>query len=269
MAKCLFAHLLVYLGIHRFIEKNIYKMEIASKFSPMTIFRICVVIFVIVVVVFIITNFLATPSSQIQYTYAGDSKNANTDRLPNIDPAVLETADHASVWNSTRSTTDPTTTTESTSSSVYGEGLSVPLEISPAVRNKYENPNKAQSTRWKGQKHVYEIVRGMFNRNETIYTNYRDEHCPVNPETHRRLEYDIFIPNKRVAIEFNGEQHYKPVSVFGSGSNIQQFRRDQIKAQHAIANKIVLITIPYTMTDESEIRNYISTILMSHGISRT
>lgn len=63
----------------------------------------------------------------------------------------------------------------------------------------------------------------------------------------RPLKFDIYIPNLRLAIEYNGEQHYIPTGFFGSKSPdkdfIKQQERDQYKRDFCINKNIQLIEI--------------------------
>lgn len=65
--------------------------------------------------------------------------------------------------------------------------------------------------------------------------------------SNRKLYVDFFLPNNNVIIEFNGEQHYRPIEMFGGESAFkrQQFRDEAVRA-YCIDHKIKLIEIPYT-----------------------
>lgn len=65
------------------------------------------------------------------------------------------------------------------------------------------------------------------------------------------LPFDFYLPEYNVCIEYDGEQHYKPVS-FGSGNkkHIEEIfeytqRHDQIKNEYCKSKGIRLIRIPY------------------------
>ena len=63
-----------------------------------------------------------------------------------------------------------------------------------------------------------------------------------------QLFVDFFIPSMNVAIECQGEQHYKFVAHFHKdkdGFTAHQ-ARDAMKKQWAMKNKVKLIEIPYT-----------------------
>lgn len=64
------------------------------------------------------------------------------------------------------------------------------------------------------------------------------------------LEFDFFIPSIKIAIEFDGIQHFKPVKHFGGKKAfIDQKKRDETKNKYCEDKDIFLIRIPYTEED--------------------
>lgn len=64
---------------------------------------------------------------------------------------------------------------------------------------------------------------------------------------------DFYLPKYNTVIEYNGEQHYKPVQWFGGLENYDlQKMRDESLRQYCNENKIKLIEIPYTEFDNIE-----------------
>ena len=60
------------------------------------------------------------------------------------------------------------------------------------------------------------------------------------------LRFDFYLPGKNICIEYNGIQHYKMVEYFGGVDNfIKGQKRDKIKEQFCINNKIQLVIIKY------------------------
>lgn len=63
----------------------------------------------------------------------------------------------------------------------------------------------------------------------------------------RQLSYDFYLPDYNLLIEYQGEQHYRPIDRFGG---IQQFEiqeeHDRRKKDYAIENKINLLEISYS-----------------------
>ena len=87
----------------------------------------------------------------------------------------------------------------------------------------------------------------------------------------QRFDFYCIYNNKKYAIEYNGEQHYK-YNPFFHGHDISVFEkyqeRDKKKAQYCLNNNIELIIIPYTMTNE-EIKAYINNFFSSSTTSST
>lgn len=72
------------------------------------------------------------------------------------------------------------------------------------------------------------------------------------------LPFDFFLPDYNVCIEYNGEQHYKPISFFG-GIEAFEIRKnhDNIKRDYCNNHNYKLIEIPYTVDTMDEIKNII------------
>lgn len=62
----------------------------------------------------------------------------------------------------------------------------------------------------------------------------------------RQLRFDFYLPDKNICIEFNGIQHYKPISLFGGEKTyLYQMKNDNIKKEFCEKNGIQLLVIPY------------------------
>ncbi len=70
-----------------------------------------------------------------------------------------------------------------------------------------------------------------------------------SPEWLSPQRFDIYFQDLNIAIEYQGEQHFKPVDFGGKGKSFakKQFisnqRRDEIKAKKAKANNCILIYV--------------------------
>lgn len=91
---------------------------------------------------------------------------------------------------------------------------------------------------------------------EHRFDDCRDEHV---------LPFDFFIPAMNLVIEYDGEQHYRPVKFAGinDGGEIVRYlktlRRDAIKNRYCSDNNIRLVRIPYT--DYNEIDNILNELI--------
>lgn len=70
------------------------------------------------------------------------------------------------------------------------------------------------------------------------------------------LSYDFMVNN--FLIEYQGQQHYRPVKLFGG---IKQFhiqqRHDNIKRKYAISHGYVLVEVPYTKSTVHDIESFL------------
>ncbi len=67
------------------------------------------------------------------------------------------------------------------------------------------------------------------------------------------LEYDFYLPEFKTVIEFQGEQHLRPVDYFGGEKQFEiQCEHDQKKREYARKHKMKFIEILYHQIDEVE-----------------
>ena len=100
----------------------------------------------------------------------------------------------------------------------------------------------------KGEKEISNILNSLSIK----YTSQkRFKECRYK----NTLPFDFYIHNKKskLLIEFDGEQHFKSVEVFGGEESFQLTQlRDKIKNDFALSNNIPLLRIPYTEQDNIE-----------------
>jgi len=66
------------------------------------------------------------------------------------------------------------------------------------------------------------------------------------------MELDVFVPSLKLAIEYQGEQHFIPIKPWGGEKRLREVqRRDQEKKQACEDNNIILILIDYDKWDGS------------------
>lgn len=89
----------------------------------------------------------------------------------------------------------------------------------------------------------------------------------------RTLQFDFYLPDYDICIEFQGQQHYEPVDFGGRGIDWanNQFKlnrkKDNIKRKFCKKNNIILIEIPYWESDNIE--NILINTLNNHGIMKS
>lgn len=94
-----------------------------------------------------------------------------------------------------------------------------------------------------GDKWVNETI--LFNYINILFSEYSVER-EASPIWLDRQRLDIFIPELNLAIEYQGEQHFKPVSIFGGNEGLLRAKeRDKLKLQKCKSNKINLIYFAY------------------------
>ena len=72
------------------------------------------------------------------------------------------------------------------------------------------------------------------------------------------LPFDFYLPDYNVVIEYQGQQHYHPVEIFG-GEEVfkKQQKHDNIKREYCKNNNIRLLEIPYYKNIEEELNNFL------------
>jgi hypothetical protein len=70
-----------------------------------------------------------------------------------------------------------------------------------------------------------------------------------------KLRYDFYLLEKNICIEFDGEQHYKPLSYFGGAASYNDLvKNDEIKTKYCAKNNILLIRIKYDQNIEETLK---------------
>lgn len=106
-------------------------------------------------------------------------------------------------------------------------------------------------------------VRDYLESNNIVYIPQKTfDGCKFD----KLLRFDFYVPSINTVIEYQGEQHYEPVSIFGGEKafNLQQ-QKDAIKQDYCIKNEIGLIEIPYW--DYERIESILNTALEMRDIA--
>jgi len=76
----------------------------------------------------------------------------------------------------------------------------------------------------------------------------------------RLLPFDFYLPEYNLCIEYDGEQHYKPIKVFKGEFGLKEIqRRDFIKTEYCKNNNIPLLRISYNENIKNSLLNYLKT----------
>lgn len=103
---------------------------------------------------------------------------------------------------------------------------------------------------------------------------YKAEHIVYIGDNYYR--YDFYLPQYNLFIEYDGEQHFKPVRFYGSEEDAELvFKRtqehDEIKNRYCEENNINLLRIPYweTKNIETIINNYLQRLSTKGFVEQT
>lgn len=87
------------------------------------------------------------------------------------------------------------------------------------------------------------IKKYLHSHNIKYYFQYRILEC----RDKWPLPFDFYLPDYNICVEYDGKQHFQPVSRFGSLEGLNYIKHhDQIKTLYCKENNIKLIRIPYT-----------------------
>lgn len=86
------------------------------------------------------------------------------------------------------------------------------------------------------------IIEYLTKNNIKFYKEKEFENCKYESYLH----FDFYLLDLNICIEFDGQQHFKPIEYFGGEESYRkQIEKDSIKNDYCINNNIKLIRIPY------------------------
>lgn len=99
---------------------------------------------------------------------------------------------------------------------------------------------------------------------DTLNINYEYQKTFDDLKDVQPLSYDFYVQDQRLLIEYQGEQHYRPVDLWGGEEQFKvRQKHDKMKADYAKYHNYNLIAIPYTEDTFLKIKKY----LFKHGLS--
>lgn len=97
-----------------------------------------------------------------------------------------------------------------------------------------------------GEKKIYDYLssNGIKVKQQKRFKNCKNK---------KPLSFDFYLPDYNLLIEYDGEQHYKPIDYFGGVESLMNvMKNDKIKNIWCLDNGITLLRIPYTSFDKIE-----------------
>ncbi len=106
---------------------------------------------------------------------------------------------------------------------------------------------------WIGETTLFYLVRHMFAGEKVVRHAF--------PSWVEGLELDIFLPESRIAFEYQGQQHYKPVRAWGGQAAFEALReRDRRKYEICRREGVRLVYVSYSdPLSEDHIRRLLNT----------
>jgi hypothetical protein len=101
-----------------------------------------------------------------------------------------------------------------------------------------EAKRRLSLSRWVREAELYRLVSKLF----PLQTVRRE----ASPAWIGRQRLDIFLPELALAIEYQGEQHYRPIAAFGGEQAFKRTReRDERKRALCKENGVVVVEVRY------------------------
>jgi len=101
-----------------------------------------------------------------------------------------------------------------------------------------------------------QIEQSLTNLDVIFETQKTFNGCCSN--RNRKLKFDFYLPEYNMVIEYNGEQHYRPIGFGNKNEDMIQkefetiLDNDSIKEEYCIDNNIKYLMIPYYLKDRIE-----------------
>jgi hypothetical protein len=89
---------------------------------------------------------------------------------------------------------------------------------------------------WISEMQLYYLVKSVFP----------DAQHHASPEWLKPMHYDVFVPSKQLAFEYQGKQHYEPVDFFGGETAfLNTQKRDREKKDKSRSGGVALVEWRY------------------------
>ena len=131
----------------------------------------------------------------------------------------------------------------------------VQARLNAFYKNQEDCPDCIRGSYSKGEDKLYEIVSSIFP-GEPIRRGYRPNW--LKSSFGGQMHLDVVLVEKKIAFEFQGEQHNKPTDFFGGEEAFKkQVQRDKDKRELCLKNEWRLIEVPYSWYSKGCQKQYI------------
>ena len=91
---------------------------------------------------------------------------------------------------------------------------------------------------WKSETEIYAFVKELFANHEVYRHHSFSWLAPMH--------LDVYVPELNLAIEYQGQQHYMPIDIFGGQEGFEKTKvRDTIKKKLCQKNRVYLLYVRY------------------------
>jgi hypothetical protein len=104
------------------------------------------------------------------------------------------------------------------------------------LRKKHNIPNAGEG--WIQETILFHKIQSLFPNNDVIHQG--------SPPWLGNQRFDIWIPKRKAAVEYNGKQHYEAIDFYGGHAGLKkQQERDERKAALCAENGVRLFIVRY------------------------
>ena len=101
---------------------------------------------------------------------------------------------------------------------------------------------------------INSIIKFLQENNVTFVEQKTFDNCKYK----QKLQFDFFLPDYNMCIEFDGIQHFKPIEAWGGKSELTNIqKKDKIKTNYCQDNKIKLLRIKYNEKVDKKLIEYL------------
>lgn len=101
-------------------------------------------------------------------------------------------------------------------------------------------------------------IRLFLERNDI---KYKHEKIFDDLKDKSNLRYDFYLPDYNLLIEFQGQQHYLPIDIFGGEEAFEGIKkRDKMKKDYALLNGYLFLEIKFSDNIEEKLSNYLGSL---------